>query len=133
VPKGLNIEAVPSTITITGDTSNGSPIITSPSSTEGLAIGQVVTGPGIPSGTTISSFSPLTLSQNALDTATGIQLLIYSAGGFLLRNLVAQTTGDVASSSATVSNVASMTGIVVGQFISGTGIIPGTTVLSIDS
>lgn len=64
------------TITFTGNTSSGSATISSVSSTDGLAIGHVVTGSGIPANTTIIAFTSntITLSANATATGTGTTL-----------------------------------------------------------
>lgn len=67
-------------LAFTGNTVFGTTTITSVSSVANLIVGQVVTGPGIPAGTTISSFaaSPtpgtnsITLSQKATATASNV-------------------------------------------------------------
>ncbi|HEY0110941.1 MAG TPA: hypothetical protein VGB67_14980, partial [Fibrella sp.] len=50
----------------------GSPVLTSVANTAGLAVGQTVTGTGIPAGTTITAISgtTVTLSANATSTST---------------------------------------------------------------
>jgi hypothetical protein len=63
-------------VTITGSTTTGSAVITNPSSTAGLAVGQAVSGAGIPAGSTILGLSPLTLSANATATASGITITV---------------------------------------------------------
>jgi hypothetical protein len=62
--------------TFKGNTTTGSPTISAVSSTAGLSIGQTVTGPGIPAGTTITAVNTttVTLSQNATATATSVTL-----------------------------------------------------------
>ena len=61
------IPYAPTTIAFTGITLQGSMLVTAVSSTTGLAIGQSVTGAGIPAGTTITAIgsSTITLSANA--------------------------------------------------------------------
>jgi hypothetical protein len=60
----------------TGNTTLGSPSVTTVSSTTGLAIGQKITGTGIPASTTITNIvgTTLTLSANATATAVGVAL-----------------------------------------------------------
>src|SRR5690348_12658146 len=64
------------TVTPTGNTTNASASVTSVSSLTGLAVGQSITGTGIPASTTIVSLSgtTLTLSANATATNTGTTL-----------------------------------------------------------
>lgn len=69
---GINQTAISGT----GNTTNGSPTVSSVSSTR-FANGQLVTGTGIPAGTTVSSgggTATLTLSANATATNTGITI-----------------------------------------------------------
>jgi hypothetical protein len=63
---------------ITGDTTNGSPTVLNASSTSGLAVGQLVTGTGIPANTKITAIvgSTLTLDKNATATNAGTALTI---------------------------------------------------------
>jgi len=63
-------------LTITGSTTTGSAVITSPSSTTGIAVGNPVSGAGIPVATTITILSPLTMSANATATASGITITV---------------------------------------------------------
>jgi hypothetical protein len=68
------------TITVTGTTANASPTVTSASFQAGktVRVGQVISGTGIPSGTTVLAFTSnsLTLSQNATADGTGVSLAI---------------------------------------------------------
>lgn len=68
--------SVGQTLAITGSTTAGSAVITSPSSTTGLAIGQAISGAGIPANTTLLGLSPLTLSANATATASNVSLSV---------------------------------------------------------
>jgi len=70
--------SVGQSLSITGTLTSASPIITSPSSTTGIAIGNAVSGTGIPAGTTIITLSPLTMSANA--TAAGSAVAIAVSG-----------------------------------------------------
>jgi hypothetical protein len=61
--------------TVTGNTTGGSPVVTSVSTTTGLSAGDAVTGAGIPAGTAIQSVdsaSQVTLTANATATASGV-------------------------------------------------------------
>jgi hypothetical protein len=68
------------TATMTGAVSNGSAAV-SLSSTSGLAVGEQVTGNGIPTGTTVTQINTngtqVTLSQNA--TVTGSESLVFTS------------------------------------------------------
>jgi FtsP/CotA-like multicopper oxidase with cupredoxin domain len=67
---------------VTGDTTTGSAVIATVSSTAGLAAGQSIAGSGLPVGTTIVSvdttLSTVTVSNNATATATGVTFTIAS-------------------------------------------------------
>src|SRR5580693_3321494 len=58
----------------TANTTNGSAVLASPSTTAGLFVGLPVFGAGIPRGATILTLSPLTLTQNATATGTAVAL-----------------------------------------------------------
>jgi microcystin-dependent protein len=63
--------------TQTGDTANGSPVITNLTETDDLTIGMTVTGAGIPVDTeilSIDSTTQITLNQNATAAAVGVTL-----------------------------------------------------------
>jgi hypothetical protein len=60
------------TLTTTGDTTSGSDQLTNLASTMGLAPSQVITGAGIPVGTTILSIAGSTVTMSANATASGI-------------------------------------------------------------
>jgi len=97
-----------------GDLSSGSKEVTSLATKSGLfAVGETITGPGIPSGTTIGKIGSgsLELSQPATETATGAAL---SAG------------------SKMVSGLTTKAGVfAVGEAIAGSGIPPNTTIADI--
>jgi hypothetical protein len=71
-----------------GSTTNGSPIITGLSSTYGLLLGQVISGTGIPSGSTIIAIgsNQITLSQNATATSLNPIALSFTAYSYLSAN-----------------------------------------------
>ena len=60
----------------TANTTSGSPNLTSASSTAALAVGQAVTGTGVPAGSHITAISgtTVTISANATATATGVTI-----------------------------------------------------------
>lgn len=99
----------------TGNATNGSNSVTAASSTVGLITGMLVTGSGIPAGTTLSAIvgSVLTLSNNALLSVT--------------------PTGNTTTGSNVIANVSSLTGISVGMAVSGTGIPTGSVVIGIST
>lgn len=63
---------------LTGDTTNASPTVLNASSTSGLAVGQLVTGTGIPANTKILTIvgTTLTLDKNATATNVGTTLTV---------------------------------------------------------
>jgi hypothetical protein len=81
-PVGVNATTV---ATVTGDTTNGSNVITNLSSTTALRYGQTITGSGIPAGAYIASVDSATqitlaTGKNATATAGGVTLTS-SVGG----------------------------------------------------
>jgi hypothetical protein len=99
---------------VTGNTTNGSKTVTNLSATTGLAVGQSISGPGIPAGTTITAINTttksLTLSQAATATGTAVTLTngtgitvtgvaFFNAGNFPIllnnpNNLFGSTAGN---------------------------------------
>lgn len=70
-------------VVTTGDTTNGSPIVTAIPSTAGLSVYSGVTGAGIPAGTavlSIDSATQITLTNNATATAAAVALTFTLAG-----------------------------------------------------
>lgn len=70
-------DALSVSTTFTATTTSGSPILTSVSSTNGLYIGQGLSGTGIPSGArilTIDSSTQITMSANASASASGVTI-----------------------------------------------------------
>jgi hypothetical protein len=98
----------------TGDlTENLNSVTNVNTSTGTFAVGQTITGSGIPAGTRIESVSPgeLNLSQSATETASGVSL---------------QTD------SVSVTNLNTSTGaFVAGEAIAGSGIPAGTTITGV--
>lgn len=76
-PANISGSGVSGAIVYTGDTNNGSDIVTTISSIIGLNPGISITGAGIPASTTIKeilSATSIRLSANATATATGVSL-----------------------------------------------------------
>lgn len=65
----------------TGTTAIGSPTITAVSSTVGCAVGQTISGAGIPANSWIVSFTANTITINANATANGAGVALAIAGG----------------------------------------------------
>ena len=126
-PTGPAVNAIASSgsttiTTFNGILTSGQTGITYVPSIAGLAVGQPLTaGTGIPVGTTIKAMSgtkapyTITLSANASASST------------------VSTTGNVASGSTTIANVQSISGMIVGQSITGAGIptSPATTIFAL--
>jgi hypothetical protein len=113
IPAGTTVLGTGSSF-ITGLVTTGSKTISNVSNTTALVAGQPISGTGIPSGATISSFTANTITLSAAATAN-------STSTFL---------GSVTSGSANITGVASLSGVLVGQAISGTGIQSGATIAS---
>jgi hypothetical protein len=117
----------------TGNTSLNSSSLISTSPTTGLAVGQVISGPGVNLGTTVSAISgtTITLSQSATATQAGAsfsaQPTFYALSGTLLTSSITGTT----NSSTSVTSVSSIVGLAAGQAISGVGIPTGTTIAAV--
>jgi hypothetical protein len=115
-PTGPGVNATLSSVSTTITTFNGiltsgKTGITNVPSIAGLALGQPLTaGTGIPVGTTITAMSgttgayTITMSQSANASST------------------VSTTGAVTSGSTTIANVQSISGMIIGQTITGAGI-----------
>lgn len=114
VPPGLDIQAsltgssgflqANEAASVTADVASGSPILTGITSVDGIVVGQIATGLGIPVGSKVTAVQ---------DTA-----------------LVVQTTATTSSGSTSMT-VTSATGIVIGQLVSGPGIQFGTKVANV--
>jgi hypothetical protein len=90
----------------TGDTTSGSATITNVSSMVDLKVGQVISGAGIPTGSTIASLgaSSITLGANATATGTGATLTSNGDGAeFLITADFVPTMGDSSAGTATLN------------------------------
>jgi len=103
-----------SQVTPTGIVTSGSATVGNVSSLSGVLVGQPITGTGIPAGTTITAASGTTITLSANATASS----------------TAKPTGVLTSGSAIITSVSSLSGLINGQPITGTGIAAGTTIVS---
>lgn len=117
VTMSANASAASATISVTGYVTTGSNQVTSLSTVTGLLVGQQISGTGVPAGATITAINsnaPFSLTMSANATA----------------NSTTSVTGNVVSGSAVIVNVSSVTGLIVGNGISGTGIPAGATIVA---
>ena len=98
--------------TFTANTLTGSTLLSSLSSLNGLAVGQAVSGTGIPAGATIAAINGLTATLSAAATATPAALT---------------PTGYLTAGSTTVSGVSTTAGLFAGQAITSTLTFPAMT------
>lgn len=103
------------TLTTTAGVTSGSTSMVGLASTTSLAVGNFITGQGITTGTTVASIS-----------GNNVVLSLPAT----LSNTVLSTTGTTATSTA-VTALASTVGIVVGMFVTGSGVPANTTVSAI--
>lgn len=104
-------------LTITGDTTSGSAVITNIASTTGWLAGAQVQGAGIPAGAVVLSLTAttLTLDMNATATATGVALSSGHPPGLIVKNNVFRDTRG-----------ASATGLIL--FFSAGGVFENNTI-----
>ena len=96
IPAGTTVDSITESaplITQTGNTTAGSNSVSNLASNAGIAAGVLVTGDGIPDGTSVTGISgagpyTVTLSANAYKTATGVTLSFSSAPSVTLTNSV---------------------------------------------
>ncbi|HIJ63098.1 MAG TPA: hypothetical protein HPQ04_10450, partial [Rhodospirillaceae bacterium] len=121
----VSYSVVPGVLTIQGTLSKNSNMVTAVSCTTGLAIGQAIAGPGLPSGTTITAITPttLTLSQSAGSNQAAIPLAV-GPGIF-------GVFGSLTAASTTVTGLSSTLGLAVGSAVAGPGIQVGTLIQSL--
>ena len=120
----------PAITVVTGTVTNGSSTVTV-SSTAGMAVGQFISGSGIPSATTITAVnagaSTVTMSNaaNALVAASQPEPISASSDAFTV-------TGNTTLNSPTLSNVSATSGFATGQSVIGANLPTGTTVTAIN-
>lgn len=133
---------------ITGKLTTGSQSVTNASSTNGLALGQAVSGPGIQAGSYLVGLAgtTLTLSRPAIATSNAAQLMVtpwVRQGSMVVSNDTAgnvnhsvAVTGSWTATSAPpnqVTQLSSNLGLAVGQTVAGAGIPPGTVISGISA
>jgi hypothetical protein len=113
-----------------GTTTSASNVLTAVSSVAGLAVGQALLGTGIPANTVITAVGTNTVTMSANATAAGTAVTITTATNFvcpIIFNALA-TSGSNLLTNVQVAAGGSVSGLVVGQPISGTGIPAGTVI-----
>lgn len=136
-PIGMTLSQPTTALILTGATvnfaamNNNSSVICFPTSTanwSNIAVGQIVTGNGIPAGTTVTGFG-----SGFADSAYAV-FLSNAVTGLATSPIVAAETITFSGASPSCSTIilpAANPSISVGQAVSGTGIAPGTTVSAI--
>lgn len=114
---------VSATATTNCATTIGSAVIT-PASMVGIEAGMTITGTGIPVGATVLSKTATTITMSANATATN------AATSLIFATPSVAATASITTSSAVVTPV-SMTGIYVGQTVTGTGIPANSVIISV--
>ncbi|MGC2416022.1 MAG: PEP-CTERM sorting domain-containing protein [Stellaceae bacterium] len=111
------------TFTKSGKTTNGSYTITGITSTTAIKAGDAITGTGIPPGTTVATVvdSHTVTMSNKATTGAGTHTYTYALS----------TSGTTTGPSNVINNLASVSGIHIGDVITGTGIPANTTVTAI--
>ncbi len=141
--------AGPATKTLIGNIVSGNNTISGIATTAGVAIGDLVSGPGIPTGATVVSTTGTTIvmSVNAVSTLVGIVFStglgipagsnndLYTGERFWILGksspLSPSIQANTTSASTIITGVTSTAGILAGQSIFGAGIAAGTTVVSV--
>jgi hypothetical protein len=137
----MNVQATANgTVTVT---MGASPVITSPSSTANVFVGQTIIGTSIPAGTTVVSFvasTSITMSQVATASESGETITMgatpFVTGVATSTTQTGTTTGTFTASGTTevnsnVVDFSSTAGMFVGQTITGTGIPTGSIITAV--
>jgi hypothetical protein len=118
----------------TATTSSGSTTLTgiSDTVTPGLTPGDIITGPGIPSNATIVSVGSTTITISSGATASGSGVSV----SFIVPPPVGAGTSTIFTATTTfgspvITGVSSVTGLTVGEPISGPGILFGSTIVAV--
>jgi hypothetical protein len=90
-----------------------------------VRVGQTIAGPGIPSGTTVTSLE----SDGSTNPTMSANATLTTSGGVSVNT---HGTGDLASGSNTVTAVSNVGAFVVGWSIVGAGIPAGTTIEAVN-
>jgi hypothetical protein len=124
---------ISSATSITAKTTSGSPIIT-PTSLSGLFAGQIVSGPGIPNGTTILTVgsSTVTLSANATATAAAASLTWVTSTGLSVTTTTAYTPKVALGVLRILEDVAVTAFAGVAEFLSGSILTAASQIFAVD-
>ena len=114
---------MPAAVTFTANTTAGSPNLTNCSSNFSTALGDSVSGAGIPTGCYIKDIQGPVIVLSAAATAT--------AAGVTITSSKRATVGTTVSGSPVITNVPNIPQIFPNQTITGTGIPASTTILYI--
>ena len=123
----LTSQQVTPTVVLTGSTHSTTSVTNLPSTSQ-LSAGMAVSGSGIPAGTTILaivSTSAITLSQAATTSVAADSLT------FLQTPIAAVVENGVTHGTTTVDGLSSTSALFPGMAVTGTGILPGTTIATI--
>lgn len=115
------------TLSTAGTLTAGQPTISS-IKTASIAVGQQVSGSGVPAGTTVMEVGDgtVTLSANATAGGTAVPLTFTTCFD------ATSTTGDVTAGSAIVTSIADPAIVMLGQYVCGAGLPAGVQVKAID-
>ncbi|MFC3677411.1 hypothetical protein [Ferrovibrio xuzhouensis] len=116
------------TLATTGTLIAGHPTISSVAAITSVAIGQVVSGTGVPAGATVTAVGATTVTLSANATASGTAVSLTFATFFN----TSTTTGDVTQGSTTITGIADPAIVVPGQYVSGAGLPAGAQVKAVD-
>ena len=101
IPAGTTITKLTNgifSLATTGNTTAGSPSVASVANLTGVQVGMLASGPNIPAGTTVTNISgtTVTLSQNAIATATASGITFTGGGTITLSQNATATANSVA-------------------------------------
>lgn len=139
IPSGTNIASINvNSFTLPGTTVSGNATITM-ADTDGVVVGQGITGAGVPALSTVLSIiedTSITISANA--TASASVTLTFQPSATTSTKIVlsqaaegANQTGVLTSTDTTVTGLQDTSILVVGMEVSGTGIAANTQIASI--
>ena len=128
-----NATATMTAASFKGTTTSASNVLTAVSSVAGLAVGQALLGTGIPANTVITAVGTTTVTMSSNATAAGTAVTITTAQNFvcpIIFNATA-TSGSTLLTNVQVSAGGGVSGLIVGQPISGVGIPTGAIITAL--
>jgi hypothetical protein len=122
----------PFSATFTGNTTNGSAVITAVSTAKGVEVGMGLTGSNVPAGCFVAAINGNTITLGNI-TAAGSALATLTATGTTFTAARYSFTANTVNASPILTNVSNISGIYPGSGlgVAGAGIGVGSTVLSI--